>query len=84
MAFEVQAAYWQTLWFRLSSVAGLAVLLWMLYKLRVRSIQQHSEQLASINSKLETQIAERKQAEEALRQAQADLTHANRVSSMES
>jgi C4-dicarboxylate-specific signal transduction histidine kinase len=48
----------------------------------VRSIQQHSEQLASINSKLETQIAERKQAEEALRQAQADLTHANRVSSM--
>jgi len=82
MAFEVQAAYWQTLWFRLSSVAGLAVLLWMLYKLRVRSIQQHSEQLASINSKLQTQIAERKQAEEALRQAQADLTHANRVSSM--
>jgi C4-dicarboxylate-specific signal transduction histidine kinase len=35
-----------------------------------------------INAKLGAQIAERKQAEEALRQAQADLTHASRVSSM--
>jgi C4-dicarboxylate-specific signal transduction histidine kinase len=35
-----------------------------------------------INAKVEAQIAERKQAEVALRQAQADLTHANRVSSM--
>jgi C4-dicarboxylate-specific signal transduction histidine kinase len=34
------------------------------------------------NAKLEAQIAERKQAQEALRQAQEDLTHANRVSSM--
>jgi C4-dicarboxylate-specific signal transduction histidine kinase len=82
MTFEVEAAYWQTRWFRVSSVAALAVLLWMLYRLRVRSIQQHSEQLALINAKLEAQIAERKQAEEALRQARADLTHASRVSSM--
>jgi signal transduction histidine kinase len=82
MNFEVEAAYWETLWFRVSSVAALAVLLWMLYKLRVRSVQQRSEQLALINAKLGAQIAERKQAEEALRQAQADLTHANRVSSM--
>jgi C4-dicarboxylate-specific signal transduction histidine kinase len=50
--------------------------------LRVRSIQQRSEQLALINAKLEAQIAERKRAEEALRQAQADLTYASRVSSM--
>jgi signal transduction histidine kinase/ligand-binding sensor domain-containing protein len=82
MNFEVEAAYWQTLWFRVSSVAALALLLWMLYTLRVRSVQQRSEQLALINAKLEAQIAERKQAEEALRQAQADLTHASRVSSM--
>jgi C4-dicarboxylate-specific signal transduction histidine kinase len=54
----------------------------MVYKLRVRSIQQRSEQLALINAKLEAQIAERKRAEEALRQAQADLTYASRVSSM--
>jgi two-component system C4-dicarboxylate transport sensor histidine kinase DctB len=49
---------------------------------RVHSIQQRSEQLALIDAKLEAQIAERKQAEEALRQAQADLTRASRVSSM--
>ena len=35
-----------------------------------------------INAKLEGQIAERKQVELALRQAQADLAHANRVSSL--
>jgi signal transduction histidine kinase/ligand-binding sensor domain-containing protein len=80
--FSIAPAYYQTTWFRVTSVAALAVLLWMLYKLRVRSIQQHSEQLALINAKLEAQIADRKQAEEALWQAQADLTHANRVSSM--
>jgi signal transduction histidine kinase/ligand-binding sensor domain-containing protein len=80
--FSVAPAYYQTTWFRLSCVAALAVLLWMLYKMRVRSIQLRAEQLALINTKLEAQIAERKQAEEALRQAQADLTHATRVSSM--
>jgi signal transduction histidine kinase/ligand-binding sensor domain-containing protein len=80
--FSIAPAYYQTTWFRVTCVAALAAFLWTLYKLRVRSIQQHSEQLAVINAKLEAQIAERKQAEQALRQAQADLTHANRVSSM--
>jgi C4-dicarboxylate-specific signal transduction histidine kinase len=40
------------------------------------------EQLAAMRAKLDAEIAERKQAEDALRQAQADLAHANRVSSM--
>jgi C4-dicarboxylate-specific signal transduction histidine kinase len=40
------------------------------------------EQLAAMNAKLEAEIAKRKHAEDALRQAQADLAHANRVSSM--
>ena len=80
--FSVAPAYYQTNWFRLSCVAALAVLLWILYKLRVRGIQLRAEQLGLINTKLEAQIAERKQAEEALRQAQSDLTHAARVSSM--
>ncbi len=39
-------------------------------------------QLQRENDYLQEQIAERKQAEEELRQAQADLIHANRVSSM--
>jgi signal transduction histidine kinase len=80
--FSIVPAYYQTTWFRVSCVAAFVVLLWCAYRLRVRSIQQRSEQLALINAKLEAQIAERKQAEQALRQAQADLTYANRVSSM--
>ena len=39
-------------------------------------------QLEGEKDYLQEQVAERKQAEEALRQAQADLTHANRVSSL--
>jgi PAS domain S-box-containing protein len=56
--FSIDPAYWQTNWFRVSCVAALAILLWMIYKLRVRGIQLHSNQLALINSQLETQIAE--------------------------
>jgi len=41
--FSVAPAYYQTNWFRLSCVAALAALLWMIYKLRVRSIQQRSD-----------------------------------------
>ena len=80
--FSIAPAYYQTGWFRVSCTAAFGALLWCIYRLRVHSIQQRSEQLASINAKLEAQIAERQQAEEALRQAQADLTRANRVSSM--
>ncbi len=39
-------------------------------------------QLEGERDYLQEQVTERKQAEEALRQAQADLTHANRVSSL--
>jgi C4-dicarboxylate-specific signal transduction histidine kinase len=79
---SIAPAHYQTAWFRASSVATFAALLWCTYRLRVRSIQQRAEQLALINARLQAQIAERKQAEVALRQAQADLAYANRVSSM--
>ena len=80
--FSIAPAYFQTTWFRLSCVGAFLALLWGIYRARVRSIQERSEQLALINAKLEQQIVERKQAEEALRQAQSELAHANRVSSM--
>ena len=41
-----------------------------------------TEQLVLTNAKLEAQIAEREQAEEALRQARADLAHVGRVTTM--
>ena len=80
--FSIAPAYYQTTWFRLSCVGALLGLLWGIYRVRIRGIQERSEQLALINAKLEQQIVERKQAEEALRQVQAELAYANRVSSM--
>jgi signal transduction histidine kinase/ligand-binding sensor domain-containing protein len=66
--FSIAPAYYQTTWFRVSCVAAFLGLLWGIYRLRVRSIEQR--------------YRERKQSEEALRQAREDLTHANRMSSM--
>jgi len=66
--FSIAPAYYQTPWFRVSCVAAFLALLWGIYRLRLRGIEQR--------------YRERKQAEEALRQARADLTHANRVSSL--
>jgi hypothetical protein len=59
LAFSVAAAWYQTWWFRGVSLTVFLALLWCIYRLRVRGIQQRSEQLASINAKLETQIVER-------------------------
>jgi PAS domain S-box-containing protein len=58
LAFSVAAAWYQTWWFRAGSLAALLALLWCIYRLRVRSIHQRSQQLAFINTKLEAQIAE--------------------------
>jgi signal transduction histidine kinase/ligand-binding sensor domain-containing protein len=80
--FSIAPAYYQNTWFRVTCVAAFVVLLWCIYRLRVRSMHQRSEQLALVNAKLEAQIAERKEAQDALRQAQADLARASRVSSM--
>jgi signal transduction histidine kinase len=66
--FSIAPAYYQTTWFRVSCVAAFLALLLGIYRLRVRSIEQR--------------YRERKQSEEALRQAREDLTHANRMSSM--
>ena len=66
--FSIAPAYYQTSWFRVSCVAAFLALLLGIYRLRVRGIEQR--------------YRERKQAEEALRQAREDLAHANRMSSM--
>jgi signal transduction histidine kinase len=80
--FSIAPAYYQTTLFRVASLAAALILLSCIYRRRVRSIHMRSEQLALINTKLEAQIVERKHAEEALRQSQADLTRASRMSSM--
>ena len=48
----------------------------------VSRARNRAEELVLTNAKLEVQIAERKQAEEALQQAQADLAHVTRIMTM--
>jgi PAS domain S-box-containing protein len=78
--FSIAPAYYQTNWFRLACVAAFLTLLWALYQIRVRSIEQRSEQMALMNAKLEAEIAERKRAEDARRRSQAYLTEAQSLS----
>jgi signal transduction histidine kinase/ligand-binding sensor domain-containing protein len=66
--FSIAPAYYETTWFRVMCGAAILVLLWTLYRLRLRS--------------LERLHLERRHAQEALRRAQADLQHVNRVTTM--
>ncbi|HEY1993696.1 MAG TPA: two-component regulator propeller domain-containing protein [Edaphobacter sp.] len=68
LRIQVLPPWWGTWWFRAIVAASVLLLVWAVYHIRVRSIEQH--------------YRERRQAEEALRQAHADLIHSNRVSSM--
>jgi signal transduction histidine kinase/ligand-binding sensor domain-containing protein len=68
LRIQVLPPWWRTWWFRAIVVAVLLFLAWGAYHIRVRSIEQH--------------YRERRQVEEALRQARADLIQANRVSSL--
>jgi PAS domain S-box-containing protein len=80
LAFSVAAAWFQTWWFRAGSLAALLALLWCIYGLRVRSIQRRSQQLASINAKLETQIAENAGLYSELQRSEAFLAQGQSIS----
>jgi signal transduction histidine kinase/ligand-binding sensor domain-containing protein len=68
LRIQVLPPWWRTWWFRAIVAAAFLFLVWGAYHIRVRSIEQRHR--------------ERRQAEEALRQAHADLIRANRVSGM--
>jgi len=51
--FSIAPAYWQTTWFRLSCLAAFALLLWALYRLRLRQVAWQFEMT------LEARISER-------------------------
>jgi signal transduction histidine kinase/ligand-binding sensor domain-containing protein len=53
MAFTVLPAYYQTAWFRLLCCAGFALLLWLLYRLRLRQVA------ARMHARLEERLEER-------------------------
>jgi len=66
--FRVAPAFYQTAWFMVLCVAGLATLLVVLHRARVRQLEQRAE--------------ERKRADEALATLRAELAHATRASSL--
>jgi signal transduction histidine kinase len=66
--FDVLPAFYQTIAFRIICAVTLVAILWLLYLLRVQSIEQRH--------------LERNRAEEMLRHARAELAHINRVSTM--
>ena len=68
LRFDVLPAFYQTVTFRILCVLALIAALWLLYRLRVHSIEQRH--------------LERNRAEEMLRHARAELAHINRVSTM--
>src|SRR5271163_2111474 len=80
LAFSVAPAWFQTWWFRAGSLAALLALLWCIYRLRVRSIQQRSQQLASINAKLEAQISENADLYSELQRSEAFLAQGQNIS----
>jgi signal transduction histidine kinase/ligand-binding sensor domain-containing protein len=79
LEFYIVPAFYQTAWFRTTCSVTLVALVWVLYRLRLRHLTRHSRQLASINANLAFQINERKRVEEALTEAQMELTRVNRV-----
>jgi len=57
--FSVAPAYWQTNWFRAACVAAILALLWAIYQLRVRVLQQrhtllerHEGEISALNERL--------------------------------
>lgn len=68
VSFSIAPAYYQTRWFRAACLAFLVVLTWILYRLRVRSVERR--------------FFERHRAEELLGRARAELARINRVSTL--
>jgi PAS domain S-box-containing protein len=80
LTFSVAAAWFQTWRFRAGSLAALLALLWCVYRLRVRSIQQRAQQLALINTRLEAQILENAALYSELQRSEAFLVQGQSIS----
>ncbi len=65
LRIDILPAWWNRSWFRAACLAFFMVLIWMIYRMRVHSVEQR--------------YLERKRAEEALRRSEAYLTEAQSV-----
>src|SRR5208337_3301713 len=55
--FSIAPAYWQTTWFRLACLAAFALLLWALYRLRLRQVARQFEMTLEARVSERTRIA---------------------------
>lgn len=65
--------FWATWWFRAVSCSTFLLGVLAVYRIRTRSIQEHSRQLAEHNAMLRREIQQRKETEEEKRQVIAEL-----------
>jgi signal transduction histidine kinase/streptogramin lyase len=77
--FSIAPTYYQTPWFRIGFILAVLVMVWTLYRLRLHSLKTRSAQLLAINAQLEGEMTERRRAEQALSEAQMELTRVNRI-----
>ena len=66
----VRQPFWRMTWFHVSAVVFFLTLLIGGFQIRIRNIRKKNTALEDINSRLEEEIAERRKAEEALRQSE--------------
>lgn len=73
--------YWETIWFRLLVLIILTLLLFIIYKSRVRFIEQRRKTVEEYNKQLSQEINERKQTEKELIKAKELAEKANELKS---
>jgi PAS domain S-box-containing protein len=59
VAFTIEPRIYQTLWFRLAALVGLAVAIAALWRLRMRQLNQRQQALARTNAELDQRVKDR-------------------------
>ena len=65
---------WATIWFRLTGIFLVVLIIFVLYKRRTRMIRQRNLELKIINDRLNSEVEERKKAQQELQESQRKLT----------
>ncbi len=65
--------FWSSWWFRIIIASFLAAVILLVFKLRTHSIRRHNKELQQINSRLNSEIKERQQAEAEIQQLNQEL-----------
>jgi len=70
--------YWKTWWFRLLAILSIAGAIFLFFSWNTNKIKKHNEELQVYNKTLNTEIANRKKAEQQLQDYNKELMRSNR------